>query len=185
MKPRCRFWLGLSFLVILGAAFVHPGVYWPVVGWVRGEAFYKGRPTSYWHGQLNHYEELFALISSDWYLIECQPIASAQWLRSFFGVKADHQGYALLDGDPQALRVLLEMVQYSDFKARRVAVTGLGYVGPQAKHAMPILVEMAQTTPDYALYVCTGIAIWSIDREWAEANKLERTDLSPTSEMMP
>jgi hypothetical protein len=48
MKRPWRIVLGLALLVALAAALAHPAIYWPVTGWLRGEAFYQGRPTSYW-----------------------------------------------------------------------------------------------------------------------------------------
>jgi hypothetical protein len=48
MIRRWRIVLGLALLVALTAMFAHPAIYWPVAGWLRGEAFYQGRPTSYW-----------------------------------------------------------------------------------------------------------------------------------------
>jgi hypothetical protein len=48
MKRPCRIVFCLAVLVALAAAFAHPAAYWPVTGRLRGEAFYQGRPTSYW-----------------------------------------------------------------------------------------------------------------------------------------
>jgi hypothetical protein len=48
MKRPWRIVFCLGALVALAAAFAHPAIYWPVTGWLRGEAFYQGRPTSYW-----------------------------------------------------------------------------------------------------------------------------------------
>lgn len=48
MKRPRRIALVLAVLVVFASVFFHPAVYWPVTGWVRGEAFYDGRPTSYW-----------------------------------------------------------------------------------------------------------------------------------------
>src|ERR1043166_149159 len=61
MKRRWKLWL--SLLILAGSLFALPAVHWRVIGWVRGEAFYQGRPTSYWsmecsqwkHGHIHKY----------------------------------------------------------------------------------------------------------------------------------
>jgi len=60
MKRRWRLLATLGLLVLVGAVLVHPAVYWPLVGWARGEAFYRGRPSSYWSQEMRHWarEEL-------------------------------------------------------------------------------------------------------------------------------
>jgi len=48
MRRTRRIVLVLAVLVVLASIFFHPAVYWPVTGWLRGEAVYRGMPTSYW-----------------------------------------------------------------------------------------------------------------------------------------
>jgi len=48
MKPRRRLLLLLLPLLLLGGLLLVPSVRWRLVGWVKGEAFYRGRPTSFW-----------------------------------------------------------------------------------------------------------------------------------------
>lgn len=55
MKRHWRLWLGLGLLLLSGASLLHPAVYWPLVGWARGEAFYRGRPSSYWSQQMQYW----------------------------------------------------------------------------------------------------------------------------------
>ncbi|OAI53187.1 hypothetical protein AYO44_16200 [Planctomycetaceae bacterium SCGC AG-212-F19] len=43
-----RRWLWLCLTLFGAASFMLPAVHWRVIGWVKGEAFYQGRPTSYW-----------------------------------------------------------------------------------------------------------------------------------------
>src|SRR5208283_4614707 len=59
MKRRWKLWTGLALLPVLGLGFLHPAVYWPLIGWIRGEAFYQGRPTSFWQSEIrNRYIDL-------------------------------------------------------------------------------------------------------------------------------
>jgi hypothetical protein len=48
MKRPWRIVFCLAVLVALAATLAHLAIYWPVTGWLRGEAFYQGRPTGYW-----------------------------------------------------------------------------------------------------------------------------------------
>jgi len=63
MKRRWRLLATLGLLVLVGTVLAHPAVYWPLVGWARGEAFYRGRPSSYWSQEMRHWarEELDAV----------------------------------------------------------------------------------------------------------------------------
>lgn len=47
-----RWLLRLALLLLVGTSSLLPPVYWRVIGWTRGEAFYQGRPTSYWRTQI-------------------------------------------------------------------------------------------------------------------------------------
>jgi hypothetical protein len=50
---RRRLLLGAGvLLVVLAGALAQPGVRWPLWGWLRGEPFYRGKPTSYWAERL-------------------------------------------------------------------------------------------------------------------------------------
>src|SRR4051812_35296657 len=42
-------------VVFLGGALLAPDVRWAVWGRLRGEAFYRGRPTSYWEASLRRW----------------------------------------------------------------------------------------------------------------------------------
>jgi hypothetical protein len=59
VKRRWRIWLGLGLLLFVAASFLLPAVRWRVIGWVRGEAFYQGMPTSYWAKEV-------ARLESEW-----------------------------------------------------------------------------------------------------------------------
>jgi hypothetical protein len=42
-------------LLAVAALLAVPAVHWRLIGWVRGEAFYQGRPTSYWAGEIRSF----------------------------------------------------------------------------------------------------------------------------------
>jgi hypothetical protein len=46
MRKRRRLLLGAAAIALLAAVLMHPLVYWPLVGRLRGEPFWRGRPAS-------------------------------------------------------------------------------------------------------------------------------------------
>jgi hypothetical protein len=56
MKLRKRTVLVSAVLLLLAAGVLAlPAVHWRLIGWVRDEAFYQGRPTSYWSGRIEEW----------------------------------------------------------------------------------------------------------------------------------
>jgi hypothetical protein len=58
MTKRRRLVLSFTLLLAAGMTFSLPPVYWRVVGWAKGEPFYRGRPTSWWRNECREYEEI-------------------------------------------------------------------------------------------------------------------------------
>src|SRR5205823_12329398 len=50
-RRRRRLLIGLAVLA-LGGVLGLPGVHWRLIGWARGEPFYRGRPATYWSAVL-------------------------------------------------------------------------------------------------------------------------------------
>src|SRR5579862_8031843 len=57
MKCRRLLMLLLLLLLLLVSLSLAPSVRWPVYGWLRGEAFYQGMPTSWWRGRIQRHLE--------------------------------------------------------------------------------------------------------------------------------
>src|SRR5262249_5528758 len=55
MRYLRRYCFVLLVCAVLLAAFAHPAVHWRALGWSRGEASYRGRPTSYWALRIREY----------------------------------------------------------------------------------------------------------------------------------
>lgn len=51
-KRRWPLWVGLGLLLFVGGVLVLTPLRWQVVGWLRGEAFYKARPASWWEDEI-------------------------------------------------------------------------------------------------------------------------------------
>src|SRR5271154_6264238 len=52
IKHRLRLCLVLLLLLLVSGLLLAPSVRWPIYGWLRGEAFYQGMPTSYWRSEI-------------------------------------------------------------------------------------------------------------------------------------
>src|SRR5262245_40801904 len=101
---RRRIIVGIACLVALAIilTILHPLGYYTVVGYLKREAFYKGRPTSYWIQALRKEEDVYS---------ESGP----------FGV----QGKTLRDGGAEVVPVLIEMLHANETNARMQALVTL------------------------------------------------------------
>jgi hypothetical protein len=107
-----------------------------VRGWLWGESFFEGRPTSWWRCELHQYE---TQIQEGALLIEpAQPfqfrvysrkLSYTQQIREWWTglrIGPDVATPALLTGNPQAIPVLEELLADSSPKIRLFAQIGLG-----------------------------------------------------------
>jgi hypothetical protein len=157
MKRRWRLWLGLAVVLVLAGGLAHPSVHWRLIGWLKGEAFYQGRPTSWWAGDIDaHYipmletwvslkdsftpAERQAEIDRNTWIVGWRRDTPEPWWERRPDWWNDwwYPGQArarvvmilddrppLVDGDPDALPVLLALLRRPEPKARQVAVSGL------------------------------------------------------------
>ncbi len=84
-----------------------------LTGWLRGEAFYQGRPTSYWRGELEGYRNTSFLSFSSYDIVILEKKMgflerNLGWLRKD---AQEEEPWPLLTGDPAALPVLEELSQ--------------------------------------------------------------------------
>jgi hypothetical protein len=120
MKRRRRLWLALVLLLFVAASFMLPAVRWRVIGWVKGEAFYEGRPTSYWANEIDEWLTFQALGQS------------ASWSERFF--KAVGLDYQRRRPEPVVLGPLFELSKH-DGPARDL-------YRPINAAAIPVLVDL-------------------------------------------
>jgi hypothetical protein len=137
MCKRRRIWL-LSLAALCAVALA---VYFEpshcVRGWLWGEAFFDGRPTSYWRAELQCYD---TWIAQAWPLIDPPPPALLVRVysrepgrlvllrESWTGNKGTRHVSAppLLNDDPLAIPVLQELLADPSPKIRLFAQVGLG-----------------------------------------------------------
>jgi HEAT repeat protein len=131
-RRRC---LWLCLVMLLVALLLLPAVHWRLIGWVKGEAFYQGRPTSYWRIELEQWDPYAHGSSYEPSWLEKnlpKPISS------FLGKPV----WPLQNVDPEATGVLIELMADEDQKIRGSAFYGLRRIGPRAQAATPALARM-------------------------------------------
>jgi HEAT repeat protein len=120
MKRRWWLWITIGLVLVgaAGVAFEPTGV---VLGYLTRESFYRGRPARYW----------------------------GRMLRTDDPVLQSHAFQALRDGKAEAVPVLVELLRdrrddWTGAEVRWRAASLLGEVGPEARTAVPALIEALQ-----------------------------------------
>jgi hypothetical protein len=137
-RKRLR-WLGLLCVLLLAGTILHPAVYWHTYGWVRGESFYQGRPTSYWREEIRAVDQgsfLGGIIR-----VDPKPSWAPEIMRPLWGdVRQGMMDTTLLpailslERDPAAVPVLLELAQDDDDWVKLLAGDFLRAIDPDAAH---------------------------------------------------
>lgn len=126
-------WIGLV-LVVIALTFVladptSRSVLWGVL---RGESFYRGKPTNYWGGLIHEQHNIEFYLSpprlSSWNWLERQRRTGGKRI-----AELDRLVQPLVAGDAAAVRVLSELLDHEDEVVRVTATQGLGMIGPAAK----------------------------------------------------
>src|SRR5262245_16011279 len=112
LKRRWRLLLGLALLILVGGALLLPAVHWRVIGWVRGEAFYHGRPSSYWSGEILAWwkDQAPATAQFSWSSLRDALTPARQWEYAPFQESERT--------DPAALPILVDLVKDPDYRVR-------------------------------------------------------------------
>src|SRR5437773_11987166 len=93
--PRRRYWVPLVLVVLLFLC-VRFGLDYHFLALVRGDAYYRGMPTSFWRD-----------VSSSWVLGNQQP---PHWLARLLRRPLPDRGpFAIFQRDPDAQKVLLQL----------------------------------------------------------------------------
>lgn len=140
-------------------------------GLINGEAFFKGRPTSYWSRRLRATYPLGGNHNTSF--SQSSPELE-RWLRRL-GVSANftrsvselwHDGFPLQEGDENAVPVLMELTHDSEWHVGCVAIRGLVRVG---KKSEPVLERLAELARDKNVFIWTDAvgALKALDPEGA------------------
>ena len=130
MKRKLRWLLILAILVAFAVWLEPTRVVW---GWLRGEAFYDGRPTSWWERELARWEMID--LRNETYVFYREKYPGPNWLYRWFGINTDVRievngdckatAPRILRGDSNAEPILRELAEYHDHRIRRMANYGL------------------------------------------------------------
>jgi hypothetical protein len=185
MTRRWPHRFGLVLLLLVTGLVLVPKVPWSVSGALRGEAFYRGMPVSWWEQEIDrayvrdidprvHFLGHKLPAPSDWYRI----VPASLWDRGKQWVQYGQTitpGYAdtppLLYGDPQALPVLLILIRSRSAKVRQAAITGLFAQGNQEPEVVAALRE-ALNDPDNVVRQDAEAGLQQLDFETAANRKL-------------
>jgi hypothetical protein len=153
MKRDRRIWLGLAMLLLLiSGVLLVPSVRWPIYGWLRSEAFYQGMPTSWWGKEIEESYYLYVMPGGAeiWYGTPREPLWDQlqRWLNLSTTPATVTADVPLLNGDPEALPVLLALVRAQDAKVRRVAIGGLMGQWDQRAEVIRALLEAVEDPDD-------------------------------------
>lgn len=133
------FWLLLTLLIV-STLVVIPASRWRIVGWVRGESFFQGRPASYWSGEVSQWDRRDNVFG---HLSYSRKLSLWESFHNRFSgsVNPDRSGAELRLVDPEAVPVLLELLADANPRVRGIAAFCLGNLGPDASSAFPVLLN--------------------------------------------
>src|SRR5438445_759028 len=165
-------WLGVIAVLLLTALFLEPTrVVW---GYLKGESFYRGRPTSYWRSALldeapaAHVAARSALKDGR---AEAIPVLiqllASRGDRTYAEVR--WTAAALLgalgqigSGDARVVEALTAALKDSNERVRRDAVRSLGQLGAAAKSAAPTISKL-RNDPAERVRTAAAAALRQID----------------------
>jgi len=153
MKKRLL--IGILVLLAAGstAAFVFPAARQQVLGRLRHEATFEGKPTSYWA-----------------YLVKRGPALDSG---------SRDAGKALREGGAAALPVLCEMLQDPDAEVRAQALITLSLMDAEKNEAIPALLTALQKEYDATCLRMTNDLLLQADRKTALAALSEAMEKNP------
>jgi hypothetical protein len=168
---RCKLvWLGLATVVTIAGVALLPSVHWRLIGWARNEAFFQGRPTSYWKRDVRQWQMVDSWLSGDLYFFPPDfdapvPTPAEEFLVKCLGVRHQKNGpvHPLDDAGSAGVPVLVELLSCEEKNVRLFAIQSLGHIGPGARAALGPIRQIRQTTEDYLVYRETGLALSYID----------------------
>lgn len=151
MKGRWRLWLCLALVFLVGAGLLYPPLKWRLIGWMRGEAFYQGRPTSYWRQKIQQYqhstmEERQA--SHDHWMRKVEELVGLPSNDLFKHPYTELNNPAAVD-NPAGVSVLVQLLQDSDPHIRGTAALEIANYSPPTGPAVPILIDLLEDPDPY------------------------------------
>jgi hypothetical protein len=184
MSRRVLLRAGLLLAVVLAGALALPNVRWPLWGWLRGESFYRGWPTSYYretlkrpYGRPNGWH--FAAPTGYWAVmaepsplpLESRPPVAAVYRRLGLTPRRPVVVFELAEVE-QVLPVLTGLLRDDDADVAAHAADILGQMDSLARPAVPALLAVFHHHGNVRVGRAAGWALWRIDTElWFKVAK--------------
>jgi HEAT repeat protein len=138
---RRRWLIGIALVVgcALAVSFLYPAAIYVPLGHIRNEAFFEGKPTTYWMRALQH--------------------------ERFLGEEpaAGDIGKTLREGGANAVPVLSEIAASPDENLKSEALLGLVLIGADAKAAKPVLTSTIKTEKNSTRFLLASEALAKVD----------------------
>jgi hypothetical protein len=117
-----------------------------VLGLIRGESFFQGKPTSYWRGVVVRHNDWLKASSGPTLraTLEEHPPCLFDRLGAFAAGLVPQDSELFLPCDPAAIPVYVELLWDRDADVRSDAAFELGEFGPQASAALSRLVALLE-----------------------------------------
>ncbi len=170
MRKHVRLW---PVLVVLTAVILAtPGVHWRLIGLAKREAFYQGRPTSYWEREVK-FRYTHCIGTSDYSTLDWT-VSPSWWETKLVetGIKSTYDPSGrppLLNGDEASVPVLEELLQSDDMFCFMFAFEGLVKCHRLSDDAVvvPVLLR-ACANPDQEV---RSSAYWVLQLHYPDAAK--------------
>ncbi|HJT78156.1 MAG TPA: HEAT repeat domain-containing protein [Gemmataceae bacterium] len=130
-RRRC-FRLGGLLLAGLAIALLVPQGRYAIWGWLRGDHYYRGKPTCYWSSAVRSYEEACS----------SPPRPLSPLLVRLLGIRPNYgrpDQPAVLGGGRESIPVLIQLLRDRDKNVRRAAARALGDLGAFCGDGVPAL----------------------------------------------
>jgi hypothetical protein len=160
MMTRRKRWMAVSLSLAMLAVLLIPAARTTFIALLRGEAFYRGTPSSSWSKTIR---EGAVPYSPPGYVVAFDfnthvPATATDRIKKFFGLRytVSAYRYPLRDDDPAAIPVLLDLLEDEHSSVRMYAAETLGSFGTRAKVAVPALRKRASDREFGAFAISVG-----------------------------
>lgn len=127
MTRRWRLLVSLALLLLVGSVLALPAVHWRLIGWVKSEAFYDGRPTCWWAREVQeHLDSMSVTFHTLQATLPREPRGpSADSFLRLFMHASNWGNVRRLRNDPAGLPVLTALTAHQDIQVRHFAAHGI------------------------------------------------------------
>ncbi len=161
MKRLRYICLGALLLIGLVVTLLVPETRYGIPGWLRGEQWFRGRPTCYWSAAVRSYVKAR----------DNPPGPPFPFLARLLGIRPHYEWTAqpaVLGGGRESIPVLLQLLRDKDKNVRQAAAQSLGDLGTAGGIGVPALAAALQD-PDPNVRWTAAFALYRIGPAAARA----------------